>query len=104
MTKTHARYLGSPEAYQVVFVLTARGQVERLGKKYSNSVHPTVITNLWKEKGQNHAASLTPSFFLIKKNVHYELVILCIYFSNVTLLFSAAALILPWVISYKVLP
>jgi hypothetical protein len=40
--QTHAMYLGSSAAYWVALILTARGQVERLGRKYSFSVHPTI--------------------------------------------------------------
>jgi hypothetical protein len=41
-------YLGSPAASSVGLVLTAIGQVERLGEKHNSSVHPSVTTG---EKG-----------------------------------------------------
>jgi hypothetical protein len=65
--QTHAMYLGSPAAYWVALILTARSQVERLGEKHSSSVHPTVTTGFISE------AWLFP---YRKKKVHYELVIL----------------------------
>jgi hypothetical protein len=42
--QTHAMYLGSPAVYWVSLILTVRSQVERLGRKYSFSVHPTIMT------------------------------------------------------------
>jgi hypothetical protein len=40
--QTHAMYLGSPAAFWVSLILTARSQVERHGRKYSFLVHPTI--------------------------------------------------------------
>jgi hypothetical protein len=60
------------------------------------------MTKLWKQKGQNLVGSLTFGFFPIEKNLHYELVILCIYFLNVV--YCCGALILPWDFNYEVLP